>query len=167
MKITFGLKEPIYLPIQSITDDRGVLIPFSDDIDPSAINRAYYVQNYGRGVIRGLHYHLEEMKMFIIGWGAAKFNTLKLPLEIAKRNDKTEIKEFLDKEPGSLKSWVLSSRHHALLVVPPLYANGWVGLEDNTTLFSLSNLTFDKAKHDDIRIDPYIIGKDKWEVIGR
>ncbi|MCF6296427.1 MAG: hypothetical protein L3J08_00315 [Flavobacteriaceae bacterium] len=167
MKVTNDLKEPIYLPIQSITDDRGILVPFADEIDPSAIQRAYYVQNYGRGVIRGLHYHLEEMKMFIIGCGAAKFNTLKLPVEIAKRNNNEEIKVYLAKHPESLKSWVLSSRHHALLVVPPLYANGWVGLEDNTTLFSLSNLTFDKAKYDDIRIDPYIIGKDKWEIIGR
>ncbi|MBK7377417.1 MAG: hypothetical protein IPJ03_00120 [Ignavibacteriales bacterium] len=61
----------------------------------------------------------------------------------------------------------MSSRHHALLVVPPLYANGWVGLEEQSTLFSLSNLEFEEAKHDDIRIDPYLIGKDKWEVIGR
>jgi len=167
MKITNNLTEPVYLPIQSITDDRGILVPFADEIAPEAINRAYFVQNYGRGVIRGLHYHLEEMKMFIIGWGAAKFNTLKLPLEVAERNENEEIKEFLLKNPNSLKSWVLSSRHHALLVVPPLYANGWVGLEDNTTLFSLSNLTFDKAKNDDIRIDPYVIGNDKWEVRGR
>jgi len=167
MIITNDLKEPVYLPIQSITDDRGILVPFADDIDPSAIKRAYYVQNYGRGVIRGLHYHLKEMKMFIIGYGAAKFNTLKLPVEIAKRNDNEEIKIYLSEHPESLKSWVLSSRHHALLVVPPLYANGWVGLEDNTTLFSLSNLVFEKAKDDDIRIDPYIIGRDKWEVIGR
>jgi dTDP-4-dehydrorhamnose 3,5-epimerase-like enzyme len=167
MKITNDLTEPIYLPIQSITDDRGILVPFADDIDPSAINRAYFVQNYGRGVIRGLHYHLEEMKMFTIGYGAAKFNTLKLPVEVAKRNNNEEIKKYLGEHPESLKTWVLSSRHHALLIVPPLYANGWVGLEDNTTLLSLSNLTFDKAKHDDIRIDPYVIGKDKWDVIGR
>ena len=167
MKITNEITEPVYLPIQSITDDRGILVPFADDIDPSVIQRAYYVQNYGRGVIRGLHYHLEEMKMFIVGCGAAKFNTLKLPVDVAKRKKNDEIKEYIEKNPTALKSWVLSSRHHALLVVPPLYANGWVGLEDQTTLFSLSNLVFEKAKNDDIRIDPYIIGKDKWQVIGR
>lgn len=167
MMITNDLTEPAYIPIQSINDDRGLLVPFADDIDPSAIHRAYYVQNYGKGVVRGLHYHLEEMKMFIIGWGAAKFNILKLPLEVAKRNNTEEIIKYYENNPNSLKSYVLSSRHHALLVIPPLYANGWVGLEDNTTLFSLSNLVFEKAKDDDIRIDPYVIGKNKWEVIGR
>ena len=167
MKITSDIIEPIYLPIQSITDDRGLLIPFTDEIDGNLIRRAYYVENYGRGVVRGLHYHRKEIKMFIIAHGAAKFNVLKLPLEIAERNNPEEIKNYLKENPQSLKSYVLSSRHHALLVIPPLYANGWVGLEDNTKLFSLSNLEFNEAKEDDIRIDPYIIGKEKWEVIGR
>lgn len=167
MLITEDIKEPVYLPIQSISDDRGVLIPFADHLDSEMIKRGYFVQNYGRGVIRGLHYHVEEIKMFTIATGAAKFNTLKLPLEVAQRNNDEEIKQFLSEHPESLKSYIMSSRHHALLVVPPLYANGWVGLEDNTTLFSLSNLRFEKAIHDDIRINPYIIGREKWEVIGR
>lgn len=167
MLITEQITEPLYLPIQSISDDRGLLMPFTDNIDGNMIRRGYFVENYGRNVIRGLHYHRKEIKMFIIAHGAAKFNTLKLPLEIAERNNSEEIKKYYNDNPGSLKSYVMSSRHHALLVVPPLYANGWVGLEDNSILFSLSNLVFEDAKHDDIRIDPYIIGKDKWEVIGR
>lgn len=167
MKITDQIKEPIYIPIQSITDDRGILIPFTDDIDGNLIRRGYYVENYGRGVIRGLHYHRKEIKMFIMAHGAAKFNTLKLPLDIAERNNNDEIKKYFYEHQEALKSYVMSSRHHAVLVVPPLYANGWVGLEHDSLLFSLSNLEFEDAKHDDIRIDPYIIGKDKWEVIGR
>jgi len=167
MRITEQITEPIYLPIQSISDDRGILVPFTDNIDGQMIRRAYYVDNYGKGVIRGLHYHRKEIKMFIIAHGAAKFNTLKLPLDIAERNNKDEIKKYFLENPTSLKSFVMSSRHHAVLVVPPLYANGWVGLEEESTLFSLSNLEFEDAKHDDIRIDPYIIGKEKWEVIGR
>ncbi|MBK7377418.1 MAG: WxcM-like domain-containing protein [Ignavibacteriales bacterium] len=39
------------------------------------IRRGYYVDNYGKGVIRGLHYHRKEIKMFIMAHGAAKFNT--------------------------------------------------------------------------------------------
>ena len=167
MKITNSITEPIYIPIKSITDDRGLLIPFTDDIDGDMIRRAYFVSNYGRGVIRGLHYHRKEIKMFIIASGAAKFITLKLPIDVAERNNDKEIKEYLSKNEEFLKSFVMSSRHHALLVVPPLYANGWVGLEDNTILFSLSNLIFEEAKHDDIRINPYIIGEDYWKVIGR
>lgn len=167
MIITEQISEPVYIPVQSLTDDRGLLIPFTDNIDGNMIRRGYYVENYGRGVIRGLHYHRKEIKMFIMACGSAKFNTLKLPLDIAERNNDEEIKNYYNDHPEVLKSYVMSSRHHALLVVPPLYANGWVGLEDNSILFSLSNLEFKDAKHDDIRINPYIIGKEKWEVIGR
>ena len=62
---------------------------------------------------------------------------------------------------------MLSSRHHGVVIVPAYYANGWVSLEDNTILVSLSNLRFERAMHDDIRIDPYVIDKKYWEVIGR
>lgn len=167
MKITENISEVLYLPIQSITDDRGLLIPFADDIDSRMIRRAYFVENYGRGVIRGLHYHRKEIKMFIMASGAAKFNVLKLPLEMAERNEAGEIQKYCRENPEALQSYVMSSRHHALLVVPPLYANGWVGLEDHSILFSLSNLVFEDARHDDIRIDPYLIGEDKWKVLGR
>ena len=167
MRITEDIKEPAYIQIQSISDDRGLLVPFTDLIDGNIIRRGYYVENYGRGIIRGLHYHRKEIKIFIMAHGAAKFNTLKLPLDMAERNDKEEIKKFYNDNPQNFKSYVMSSRHHALLVVPPLYANGWVGLEDDSILFSLSNLEFNEAKNDDIRIDPYIIGKEQWEVIGR
>jgi len=98
---------------------------------------------------------------------SAKFNSLKLPLDIAERNNKDEIRKYYLENPSSLKCFVMSSRHHTVLFVPPLYANGWVRLEEESTLFSLSNLEFADAKHNDIRIDPYIIGKEKWEVIGR
>jgi len=98
---------------------------------------------------------------------SAKFNSLKLPLDIAERNNKDEIKKYFLENPSSLKCFVMSSRHHSVLFVPPLYANGWVGLEEESMHFFLSNLEFEVAKHDDIRIDPNIIGKEKWEVIGR
>jgi dTDP-4-dehydrorhamnose 3,5-epimerase-like enzyme len=167
MIINEQITSPIFIPIQSYNDDRGILIPFGDNIDPSIIRRSYFVQNYGRGVIRGLHYHLTEMKMFTIAWGAAKFITCALPEDVAKRNINEEIKDFIDQNPDNVKSWVLSSRHHGLLVVPKNHANGWIGLEDNTTLFSLSNLTYNEIEGDDIRIDPYILGEDVWQVKGR
>jgi dTDP-4-dehydrorhamnose 3,5-epimerase-like enzyme len=167
MKFNKSLTEPTLLKIQSISDDRGLLIPFSDDIDHEMFQRAYVVENYGKGVIRGLHYHLEEMKVFIIGSGAGKFITLKLPVEVAKRNDEAEIKDYIAKNDGIIKTFVMSSRHHAVLIVPALYANGWISLEDNTVLFSLGSIRWEKAMHDDIRINPYIIGEDYWKVIGR
>lgn len=166
-KINAQIEEPILLKIQSISDDRGLLIPMTDDIDPELIRRAYYVEDYGRGVIRGLHYHKKEYKIFTIPSGAGKFITLKLSEEMADRNDSREIQTYVQDHPEAIRSFVMSSRHHCVLVIPPYYANGWVSLEDHTTLFSLSNLVYEEAKDDDIRIDPLIIGEDYWRVIPR
>tara|TARA_Y100000034_G_C6832591_1_gene375968 strand:+ start:279 stop:785 length:507 start_codon:yes stop_codon:yes gene_type:complete len=166
-KININTKEPQLIKVQSISDDRGFLIPFTDYIDHELFHRCYVVGDYGKGIIRGLHYHKEEMKIFTIVSGAAKFVTTKLPEDIADRNDPIEITRFLEENPNLIKTFVLSSRHHGVVIVPAYYANGWVSLEDNTVLVSLSNLRFEKAMHDDIRIDPYVVTKETWEVIGR
>ena len=166
-KIDLNIKEPTLLKIQSISDDRGLLLPITDDIDHELFHRCYIVKNYGRGVIRGLHYHLEEMKIFSIVSGAGKFNTVRLPEEMARRNDSKEIKKYVEKNPDMVESFVMSSRHHGVLIIPAKYANGWMSLEDHTILVSLSNLRYDKAKDDDIRIDPFVIDKKYWEVVPR
>ena len=166
-KIHEGVIEPQLLKVQSISDDRGYLVPFTDHIDHELFHRCYVVGDYGKGVIRGLHYHKEEMKIFTIVSGAAKFVTTKLPEELADRNDHEEIKSYLTQNPDAVKTFVLSSRHHGVVIVPAYYANGWVSLEDNTILVSLSNLRFERAMHDDIRISPYVIDRKYWEVVGR
>lgn len=167
MIIDANITEPVFIPIQSYNDDRGMLVPFADNINSEIIRRAYFVQNYGRGVIRGLHYHLNEVKMFTIAYGAAKFITCSLPVELAKENNELSIKDYIENNPNKVKSWVMSSRHHGLLVVPKHHANGWIGLEDNTTLFSLSNLTYPEIEGDDIRINPYVLPENMWNVQGR
>ena len=166
-KIDKNIKEPVLLKIQSISDDRGLLIPFTDDIDHELFHRSYLVEDYGKGVIRGLHYHKKEIKIFTIASGAAKFITMKLPEEIADRNNDDEIREYLNEHPDAVQSWVLSNRHHGVLIIPAYYANGWISLEDHTVLSSLSSLRFEEAKYDDLRINPYVIGEDKWKAIGR
>jgi dTDP-4-dehydrorhamnose 3,5-epimerase-like enzyme len=167
MKINASITEPVLLNIQSINDDRGLLIPFSDEIDHDLFHRCYIVENYGKNIIRGLHYHKLEIKIFTIVSGAAKFVTMKLPAEVAARNDDKEIRKYIENNTESIKSWVISSRHHGVLIVPALYANGWISLEDHTILVSLSNLIHEQAKMDDIRINPNVIGNEKWHVIGR
>ena len=166
-KINKNIQKPTLLKIQTISDDRGLLRPITDDINHELFHRCYIVENYGRGVIRGLHYHKQEMKIFTIVSGAAKFITMKLPEELADRNENNEIKKYVKENPDSVQSWVLSSRHHGVLIIPAYYANGWISLEDHSIMVALSNLRFEKAKDDDIRIDPYIIGEEKWKVIGR
>ena len=165
-KIDASITEPTLLKVQSISDDRGYLVPITDDIDHDLFHRCYIVGDYGKGVIRGLHYHKLEAKVFTIVSGAAKFVTVKLPEDVADNNDEMEIYDFLVDNPELVQTFVLSSRHHGVLYVPPFYANGWVSLEDNTVLTSLSNLRFDKAKDDDIRINPHVVD-DVWSVIGR
>jgi dTDP-4-dehydrorhamnose 3,5-epimerase-like enzyme len=162
-----NVKEPFLIKVQSISDDRGLLIPFSDEIDHLLFHRCYVVEDYGKGVIRGLHYHYQEFKIFHICSGAAKFITFWLPEDVAHRNDPDEIAVFARQNPDKIKSFVMSSRHHGVLLVPPKFANGWVSLEDKTILVSLGNLRWNEAKHDDIRIDPMIIGEKTWTVIGR
>lgn len=164
-KIDIDLDAPTLMKIQSISDDRGYLIPFTDDIDHELFKRCYIVGDYGKGVIRGLHYHKLEMKIFTIVSGSAKFVTLKLPEDVADRNDDYEISDLIEKDPSVVRTFVLSNRHHGVLVIPPYYANGWVSLEEGTILTSLSNLRFEAAMEDDIRINPYLVGD--WDVVGR
>jgi len=166
-KLNENLKEPTFITVQTISDDRGFLIPFTDYVDKELINRGYVVEDYGKGIIRGLHYHIKEFKIFTIVSGAGKFITFKLPLEMAQRNDSNEIKNYAKEHPENIKIFTMSSRHHGVLVIPPLFANGWISLEDHTILVSLSNLIYEEAKDDDIRIDPLIIGEDYWRVIPR
>jgi dTDP-4-dehydrorhamnose 3,5-epimerase-like enzyme len=167
MKIDSSISEPLLLKIQSISDDRGLLIPYTDNIDHALFHRSYLVENYGKGVIRGLHYHKEEIKIFTIASGAAKFITFKIPIELAERNNPEEIRVFGEMHPETIKTWVLSNRHHGVLVIPAYYANGWISLENHSVLVSLSNLRYEQAIQDDIRIDPFIIDGKYWQVIGR
>jgi dTDP-4-dehydrorhamnose 3,5-epimerase-like enzyme len=159
--------EPVLIKVQSISDDRGLLLPYTDEIDNELFQRSYIVENYGREIIRGLHYHKKEIKMYTVVSGAAKFITVKMPPDIAERNDENEISDYLKANPEVIKTWAMSSRHHCVLGIPPYYANGWIGLEDRTILVSLTNLRYEQAMQDDIRINPYIISQQYWSVKGR
>jgi len=167
MLITNQLQEPKFIPIQTISDDRGLLVPITDQIGEELIKRSYIVEDYGPGVIRGLHYHKKEFKIFTIVSGAGKIITLKLNEALADQNNPEEIKRYVINNPQTIKTFVLSSRHRGVVVIPPYHANGWMSLEDHTILVSLSNLRFEEAKDDDIRIEPMIIGENYWRVVPR
>lgn len=135
-------------------DDRGTFVPFLNganalpDQEGLVIKRIYYVYNYGRGVVRGFHFHKKEWKYFIIVSGAAKFVVL------------------APEKPEEVFTFVGSSRMPNLVVVPPGYANGWVSLEDGTVLVCGSTASFEESIVDDQRFDPYKWG-DVWTVKGR
>ena len=167
IKIDKNATKPILLDVQSISDDRGILLPFTDHIDHELFRRCYVVEDYGTGVIRGLHYHKLEAKIFTIVSGAGKFITVKLSPELAEDGNQGEIKKYIEKHPETVNSFVLSGKHHGVLFIPPKFANGWISLQDNTILVALGNLRFERAKDDDLRLSPYIINEDYWKVIGR
>jgi len=142
---------PRLMKLETHTDERGYLVPLTNKLNDELgkpIKRTYVVGNFSKGTVRGLHYHEEEIKVFFVVKGSAKF------VVINPNN-------ALDKH-----SFVLSSRSHQLVIVPPMYANGWVSLEDDTILVSLSTSTFEESTKDDKRYDPYQWG-DVWTIKAR
>jgi dTDP-4-dehydrorhamnose 3,5-epimerase-like enzyme len=148
------LKKPYMQEIAPKGDDRGTFIPFlnqAEDLpetDGQKIKRIYYVYNYGKGVVRGFHFHQKEWKYFVIVSGAAKF------VAINPENEKDQY------------TFVSSARKPVLVVIPPGFANGWVSLEDNTVLVCGSTASFEESIADDKRFDSYKWG-DVWAVKGR
>lgn len=147
--IPFAVEVPIF------SDDRGIFAPFLDfgrdkDLlsEVPSIKRVYYVYNYVPGIVRGFHYHEKEWKIFHLITGAAKFVAINL--------EKSE----------EIYTFVISDRKNQLVVIPPLYANGWVSLAPHTAIVCASNLTTEESRSDDKRFDPYKWG-DVWSVKGR
>jgi len=58
------------------------------------------------------------------------------------------------------------TKKNNLIIVPPLHANGWVSLSDNTILVCASTSTTQESLKDDDRFDPYKWG-DVWTVKAR
>jgi|18_taG_2_1085343.scaffolds.fasta_scaffold04076_5 dTDP-4-dehydrorhamnose 3,5-epimerase-like enzyme len=163
-KINKDLKETKLINTLVLNDQRGFLSPLTDDIDPDLINRACFVGDYGRGVIRGVHYHKKEWKIYTVLTGAAKFLSVDIPEDLVDNNDELAIKEFLKANPSYISSYVLSYRSPKVLVIPPYRANGWMSLEENTNIIFLSNLTYKEALADDYRYHHSIVSQKYWEV---
>lgn len=143
---------PKCVKLEYYSDDRGYLIPASNsvkDLTGRELKRTYVVGNYGKGVVRGFHFHKQEIKIFTIVKGAAKF------VAINPENPENDRHIF-----------TISDRCPQLIVIPPGYANGWVSLEDGTLLVALSTSTFEESVKDDMRYDPYKWG-DLWKAVAR
>lgn len=144
--------KPFTVDIKHIADDRGFLVPISQFLPTELqkeIKRTYVVGDYGKGVIRGLHGHRRETKIFYIIKGSAKF----VAINMGDSTNKYEI--------------TLGERANRLFIVPPGYFNGWVSLEEGTLLVALSTSTFEESVKDDEREDPYRYGADIWGVKAR
>jgi len=143
------LAKPEQLTINCHVDDRGFLYQIYGNYEEKfpAIKRVYVVGNFGRGVIRGFHKHVEEWKCYFVVNGSAKF----LIVDCEK----------------NLSTYILSSKNPSVLIVPPGYFHGWISLEDNTTLIGMSNKSLEESLKDDIRVDPFTFGRELWKVKAR
>jgi len=173
------MNKPTVIDLPSYGDDRGALTPvwnymdYKEEPDPYAgnagmnltnVQRAYFINNSQKGVVRGFHYHEKETKYFVVLRGMAKFVCAALTKKEADAVHERRLgKMLMDPVP---QTFVLSERHPQMLIVPPEYANGWMSLTDDCLLLALSSSTFEQSKGDDVRIDPYIFG-DVWSVKAR
>lgn len=164
MIIKEDLQRPIFVPLQTISDERGFIIPFCDFLDAKLIKRFYFVENYSNEVLRGLHYHKAELKIFGIISGAAKFNCLSIPEQLVSKNNESVIKSYIHNHLDDIMSFTMSENHFGLLAVPPLYACGWISLRPETRMVVISNKSLLESKQDFYFIDPELFTEDKWKV---
>jgi len=145
------MEKPVKINLEFHSDDRGYLVPLTNQLErhiEKPVKRVYVVGNFGKGVVRGFHFHKEEIKIFYITKGSAKF--------VAINPENPEDKHI----------FVTGDKCPQLVIIPPGYANGWMSLEDNTILVSLSTSTFEESAQDDMRYDPYKWG-DFWTLKAR
>lgn len=132
-------------------DDRGVFVPFftaskGEGIDEKFnVRRVYYVTNHSVGVVRGLHLHQHEWKLFVIVNGAAKF------FAVCQEHKRERY------------SFVSSDKKPFLISIPPGFLHGWVSLEHPTTLVCISNASLEESLRDDKRVEPFKFG-DVWRI---
>lgn len=145
------MEKPEKLNLEIYSDDRGWLVPLTNILKEKLekpVKRVYVVGNFGKGVIRGFHFHKQEIKIFYIARGSAKFVAIN------------------PEDPNDKHIFVTSDKNPELVIIPTGYANGWMSLEENTLLISISTSTFEESAKDDFRYDPYEWG-DVWSTKAR
>jgi len=142
-----NLIEPTIINLQAHIDDRGILWQiFDQEID---LKRIYIIRNHKAGTIRGFHSHKQETKIYFVSQGVAKFI-------------------ILDPSGVSIKkTYVLSDKNPTIIYIPPTYPHGWINLTDDTILIGLSDKSLEESIKDDIRFEPFILGKEIWKVKSR
>lgn len=122
-----------------VTDDRGT-VRFVNDFDFKNVKRFYQVNNHRRGFIRAWHAHKHEDKYVYVSSGSALIGVVNLETE-------------------EIDTFILSENKPRILWIPANSANGFMSLEENTSVIFFSSKTLDESQDDDIRF-PY----DKWNI---
>lgn len=134
-------------PLEVFSDDRGNLFEVlrRDDKDFSSFGQVYFVEDRTPFTIRAFHRHFKMWDWFCITHGSAKFI-------------------FFDKPEHEPEVVVVDSKQPRLIAVPPKIWHGWTSLEPKTQMLSIASQPYDKKKPDEERCDPYILGKDIWQI---
>jgi len=163
----------VFIESKFFVDDRGTFCDLKGDFDFD-IKRVYVCENFNKDTIRGFHFHQYEAKLFYVPKGTVKFVLWQLTVEEADtlrtqaHYDKHSvfIEKLLKQSPP--KFCIVSAKAHNTVFVPPMYANAWKPLEEDTILVGCSNRTLEQSVNDDIRINPNHQQFQKfWEVENR
>lgn len=143
---------------------------------PGKFGQVYMVTSPVRGTVRAFHKHRLLWDYFCIVSGSAKFCLVddrahKISKTVTE-HDLADPSQFAEEpSPGDTQIVVASARQPKLVIVPPQIFHGWMPLEDNTTLLSISSELYDRTNPDKIRVPPMyfdlLFSGDPFEVRGR
>jgi dTDP-4-dehydrorhamnose 3,5-epimerase-like enzyme len=130
--------EPVLFRGALAVDDRGT-VSFVNDFDLEPVRRFYVVRNHRPGFVRAWHAHRHERKFVTVLQGTA--------LVCCVRIDDWE-------RPSPdlpVSRYVLSAQAPSVLAVPEGYANGFMTLDEETSVLFFSSSTLEESTGDDIR----------------
>lgn len=119
-------------------DDRGELI-YANDFPLETFKRFYVVKNHRSPFVRAWHGHKAESKAVFVMSGSAVVAAVKID-DWGRPSKSLPIEKF-----------VLSSKKPSVLLIPAGYANGFMTLEQDSTVCFFSNRTLDESLGDDFR----------------
>ena len=132
-----GDAKPQVQDIFRFVDDRGVLDQVLKEIPK--IKRVYStISKFG--VIRGMHGHFLEKKIFYVTKGSAKF-----------------VMASMDEDPlkyGEITTFTLDEMKPQILILPPKYYHGYTSLGKELRMMIFSDATLEESKSDDHRLSP-------------
>lgn len=155
------MDKPFLQQLTVHVDDRGYLAEIFRCDDPAfkEFGQVYIVGDFAKGTVRAFHRHFWTWDYFFVSHGAGKFVLVDpIELNILRGNESYQI-------------YTLSSKKFSILHVPPLWWHGWMALEDDTQLISITNKPYDRSSPDEERAHPERFtpkdGITFWEVKGR
>ena len=121
-------------------DDRGKL-EFINDFDLSRVRRFYKTTHFDTETVRAWQVHTKETKWF----------------HCIKGRFKIQVADLITKE---VKSFTLEENKTTVLHIPPGNANGFIALEQNSTLMIFSDKTLEETKEDNNRMETGSFGEE-------